>query len=153
MCLEELESDHGLEQIYRQMMPVDLFQAQYGGWFSNLPWHFKSLMGFGILVLLAVISCGIYFAYLNWQGTGSDKIKKPRKKLTARRTASKNNIGSKDKGAKAESGAGEEVDWTSWTVLVQKSLASRKSQQRDLPKSLPRISRLEKRHHKNLPKN
>ena len=86
---------------------------------------------------------------------GDHKIKKPRRKLTAQRTASKNNIGSKDKGAKAESGAdsSEEVDWTSWTVLVQKSLASRKSQQRDLPKSLPRISRLEKRHHKNLPKN
>ena len=105
MCLEELESDHGLEQIYRQMMPVDLFQAQYGGWLSNLPWHIKSLMGFGILVLLAVISCGIYFAYLNWQSTGSDKIKKPRKKLTARRTASKNNFGSNDKGANAESSA------------------------------------------------
>ena len=151
MCLEELESDHGLEQIYRQMMPVDLFQAQYGGWLSNLPWHIKSLMGFGILVLLAVISCGIYFAYLNWQGTGSDKIKKPRKKLTARRTASKNNIGSKDKGAKAESGAdsSEEVDWTSWTVLVQKSLASRKCQ----TQSLPKINRLEESHHKKLPQN
>ena len=80
MCLEELENDHGLEQIYRQMMPVDLFQAQYGGWLSNLPWHIKSLMGFGILVLLAVISCGIYFAYLNCQGTGAEKIKRQRKK-------------------------------------------------------------------------
>ena len=61
MCLEELEKDHGLVQIYRQMMPVDLFQAQYGGWLSNLPRHIKFLMGFGILVVLAVISCGIYF--------------------------------------------------------------------------------------------
>ena len=95
MCLEELESDHGLEQIYRQMMPVDLFQAQYGGWFSNLPWHIKSLMGLGILVLLAVICSGIYFAYLNWQGTGAEKIKKPRKEQTAQRTENKNNIGSK----------------------------------------------------------
>ena len=87
-ALEELENDHGLVQIYRQMMPVDLFQAQYGGWFSNLPWHMKSLMGFGILVLLAVISSGIYFAYLNWQGTAVDKIKKQlEKREESRRTS------------------------------------------------------------------
>ena len=76
-------------------MPVDLYQAPFGGWFSNLPWHIKSLMGLGILVLLAAICSGIYFAYLNWQGTGAEKIKKPRKEQTAQRTENKNNIGSK----------------------------------------------------------
>ena len=48
-------------------------------------------MGSGILVLLAAI----YFAYLNWQGTGAEKIKKPRKEQTAQWTENKNNIGSK----------------------------------------------------------
>ena len=63
------------------MMPVDLYQAPFGGWFSNLPWHIQSLMGLGILVLLAAISIGgIYFGYLNWQGTGAEKIKRQRKK-------------------------------------------------------------------------
>ena len=121
MCLRELEKDHGLVQIYRQMMPVDLFQAQYGGWFSNLPWHMKSLMGFGILVVLAVISCGIYFAYLNWQGTGADKINKPRKKLTAGRTENKNSIGSKAKGAKAESSADASNESDSNSATTKKS--------------------------------
>ena len=123
MCLpgEELENDYGLVQIYRQMMPADLFQAQYGGWLSNL--HIKSPMGFGIIMLIAAISCGIYFAYLNWQGTvtDNDKIKKPRKKLTAQRTKNKNNIGSKAKEARAESSADASRESESNSVTTKKS--------------------------------
>ena len=101
MCLEELENDHGLVQIYRQMMPVYLYCQ--------------------ILVLLAFISSGIFFAYLNWQGTGVDKIKKPRKKLTAGRTENKSNIGSKAKGAKAESSADASNESDLNTATTQKS--------------------------------
>ena len=40
------------------MMPIDLFQTPYGGWFSNLPWQINSLMS--VMLLLAA-----YCAYLN----------------------------------------------------------------------------------------
>ena len=117
-------------------MHVDLFQAQYGGWYSNLPWHIKSLMGSRILVLLATISCGIYFGYLNWQGTGADKIRKPRKKLTAQSSTKNRNIGSEATGAKADLSADyrEESDLKS----AQISLVSRKLQQRDRQKVSPK---------------
>ena len=60
---EAAADDHGLMEIYRQMMTVDLFQTQYGGWFSNLSWPLLVAM---LLGLMAAISFGSYFAYLQW---------------------------------------------------------------------------------------
>ena len=49
---EAAAHDHGLMEIYQQMMTIDLFQTQYGGWFSNLPWEIKSLIAMLLLINL-----------------------------------------------------------------------------------------------------
>ena len=71
---EAAADDHGLMEIYQQMMTIDLFHTQYGGWFSNLSWPLMVAM---VLGLMAAISFGTYFAYLHW-----DRVKKPMKKRT-----------------------------------------------------------------------
>ena len=78
---EAAADDHGLMEIYRQMMTVDLFQTQYGGWFLNLSWPLLVAM---LLGLMAAISFGTYFAYLHW-----DRVKKPMKKRTVQKTTNK----------------------------------------------------------------
>ena len=79
---EAAADDHGLMEIYQQMMTIDLFQTQYGGWFSNLSWPLMVAM---LLGLMAAISFGTYFAYLHW-----DWVKKPMKKRTVQETTNKN---------------------------------------------------------------
>ena len=49
---EAAADDHGLMEIYQQMMTIDLFQTQYGGWFSNLSWDIKFLMAIMLLIQL-----------------------------------------------------------------------------------------------------
>ena len=83
---EAAADDHGLMEIYRQMMTIDLFQTQYGGWFSNLSWPLMVAM---LLGLMAAISFGTYFAYLHW-----DRVKKPMKKRTFQETTNKNKTSS-----------------------------------------------------------
>ena len=41
-------------QLYQEagLMPADLFQTQYGGWFSNLSWDIKFLMAMMLLMQL-----------------------------------------------------------------------------------------------------
>ena len=79
---EAAADDHGLMEIYRQMMTVDLFQTQYGGWCSNLSWPLLVAI---LLGLMGAISFGSYFAYLHW-----DRVKKLMKKRTVQKTTNNN---------------------------------------------------------------
>ena len=50
-----------------ELMPADLFQTQYGGWFSNLSWQVQALMALMlVIVLLDFIPWDSISAYLNW---------------------------------------------------------------------------------------
>ena len=66
MPIEHEVDDLGVLEIYRKMMLIDLFQTHYGGWVSNLPLHIKVLMAFMLIMILAAIGIGIYFATVNW---------------------------------------------------------------------------------------
>ena len=63
MPMEPAVDNHGLIEIYRQIMLIDLFQTQFGGWITNQPVHIKLLMALLLLILLAVIAFGFYKAY------------------------------------------------------------------------------------------
>ena len=71
MPVEPAVDNDGLIEIYRQMMLIDLFQTQFGGWISNLPVYIKVLLALLILILLAVIAFGFYKLYMSL-----DKFKK-----------------------------------------------------------------------------
>ena len=74
MPMEPAVDNHGLIEIYRQIMLIDLFQTQFGGWITNQPVHIKLLMALLLLILLAVIAFGFYKAYgLNMD---MDKLKR-----------------------------------------------------------------------------
>ena len=73
MPVEPALDNDGLIEIYRQIMLIDLFQNQFGGWISNLPVYMKLLMAILILILLAIIAFGFYKAYMSLD---MDKIKK-----------------------------------------------------------------------------
>ena len=47
MPMEPAVDNHGLIEIYRQIMLIDLFETQFGGWISNQPVHIKLLMALG----------------------------------------------------------------------------------------------------------
>ena len=64
--IENEVDDPGMVEIYRKMMLIDLFQTHYGGWVSNLPLHIKVLMAVMLIMILAAIGIGIYFATVNW---------------------------------------------------------------------------------------
>ena len=66
MSIEHEVDNPGMVEIYRKMMLIDLFQTHYGGWVSNLPLHIKVLMAVMLIMILAVIGIGIYFATVNW---------------------------------------------------------------------------------------
>ena len=66
MPIEHEVDDLGVLEIYRKMMLIDLFQTHYGGWVSNLPLHIKVLMAVMLIMILAAIGIGIYFAAVNW---------------------------------------------------------------------------------------
>ena len=70
MPMEPAVDNHGLIEIYRQIMLIDLFQTQFGGWITNQPVHIKLLMALLLLILIAVIAFGFYKAY----GLNMDKI-------------------------------------------------------------------------------
>ena len=72
MPMEPAVDNHGLIEIYRQIMLIDLFQTQFGGWITNQPVHIKLLMALLLLILLAVIAFGFYKAY----GLNMDKLKR-----------------------------------------------------------------------------
>ena len=82
MPMEPETNDHGMLEIYRQMMLVDLFQTHYGSWMSNLPVHLKVLMAAMMLLLLTGITFGVYYAHLSW-----DKIKRQMTELKETFTA------------------------------------------------------------------
>ena len=63
MPMEPAVDNHGLIEVYRQIMLIDLFQTQFGGWITNQPVHIKLLMALLLLILLAVIAFGFYKAY------------------------------------------------------------------------------------------
>ena len=70
-AFEDMPIEHevdglGVLEIYRKMMLIDLFQTHYGGWVSNLPLHIKVLMAVMLIMILAAIGIGIYFATVNW---------------------------------------------------------------------------------------
>jgi len=148
MCLqkEAIADDHGLMSIYQQMMTVDLFQTQYGGW-SNLPWHIKFLMAAMLFGLLAAMFFGIYYlAYLK-----GGKIKKIMKKLTDQKPTNKKNntLKSKVQNAKSiasseESDSSEENDSnraiTKKPVKKQTRSAKQSPQNKLARKSTPRKS-------------
>ena len=74
MPMEPAVDNHGLIEIYRQIMQIDLFQTQFGGWITNQPVHIKLLMALFLLILLAVIAFVFYKAYgLNMD---MDKLKR-----------------------------------------------------------------------------
>ena len=54
----------GIQEIYKQMMLIDLFETHQGGWASNLPEHIKVLAGVMWLVLLAIMIFGLCLTYL-----------------------------------------------------------------------------------------
>ena len=72
MPMEPVVDNHGLIEIYRQIMLIDLFQTQFGGWITNQPVHIKLLMALFLLILLAVIAFVFYKAY----GLNMDKFKR-----------------------------------------------------------------------------
>ena len=72
MPMEPAVDNHGLIEIYRQIMHIDLFQTQFGGWITNQPVHIKLLMALLLLILLAVIAFVFYKAY----GLNMDKLKR-----------------------------------------------------------------------------
>ena len=63
MPMEPAMDNPDLIEIYRQIMLIDLFQTQFGGWISNLPVYIKVLLANLILILLAVIAFGSYKLY------------------------------------------------------------------------------------------
>ena len=63
MPMEPAVDNHGLIEVYRQIMLIDLFQTQFGGWITNQPVHIKLLMALLLLILLAVIAFGFYKGY------------------------------------------------------------------------------------------
>ena len=63
MPMEPAMDNPDLIEIYRQIMLIDLFQTQFGGWISNLPVYIKLLLANLILILLAVIAFGFYKLY------------------------------------------------------------------------------------------
>ena len=73
MPMEPAMDNSDLIEIYRQIMLIDLFQTQFGGWITNQPVHIKLLMALLLLILLAVIAFGFYKAYMSLD---MDKIKK-----------------------------------------------------------------------------
>ena len=64
--MEPEVDNHDMLEICRKLMLIDLFQTHYGGWVSNLPLHIKVLMAVMLIMILAVIGIGIYFATVNW---------------------------------------------------------------------------------------
>ena len=70
MPLEPAVDNRGLIEIYRQILLIDLFQTQFGGWISKLPLQFKLLVVLLLLILLAGIPFEVYKAYKNF-----DKLK------------------------------------------------------------------------------
>ena len=54
MPIEPVVDNHGMLEIYRKMMLIDLFQTQYGGWVSNLPLHIKVLMEVMLLFIATI---------------------------------------------------------------------------------------------------
>ena len=72
MPMEPAVDNHGLLEVYRQIMLIDLFQTQFGGWITNQPVHIKLLMALLLLILLAVIAFGFYKAY----SLNMDKLKR-----------------------------------------------------------------------------
>ena len=66
MSIEHEVDTPGMVEVYRKMMLIDLFQTHYGGWVSNLPLHIKVLMAVMLIMILAAIGIGIYFATVNW---------------------------------------------------------------------------------------
>ena len=65
MPMEPAMDDPDLIEIYRQIMLIDLFQTQFGGWISNLPVYIKVLLALVLLILLAVIAFGFYKLYMS----------------------------------------------------------------------------------------
>ena len=66
MPLEPAVDNRGLIEIYRQIVLIDLFQTQFGGWISKLPLQFKLLVVLLLLILLAGIPFEVYKAYKNF---------------------------------------------------------------------------------------
>ena len=66
MPIEPEVDNPGMLEIYKKLMLIDLFQTEYGGWVSNLPLHIKVLVAVMLVLLLATIGVGIYFATVNW---------------------------------------------------------------------------------------
>ena len=64
--MEPEVDNHDMLEICRKLMLIDLFQTHYGGWVSNLPLHIKVLMAVMLIMILAAIGIGIYFATVNW---------------------------------------------------------------------------------------
>ena len=65
-CRHAQVDDPGMLEVYRKLMLIDLFQTEYGGWVSNLPLHIKVLVAVMLVLLLATVGVGIYFATVNW---------------------------------------------------------------------------------------
>ena len=82
MPIKPETNDHGMLEIYKQLMLVDLFQTHYGSWMSNLPVHLKVLMAAMMLLLLTGITFGVYYTHLSW-----DKIKRQMTELKETFTA------------------------------------------------------------------
>ena len=76
MPMEPAMDNPDLIEIYRQIMLIDLFQTQFGGWISKLPLQFKLLVELLLLILLAGIAFGVYKAYKNM-----DKLKRQLNRL------------------------------------------------------------------------
>ena len=74
MTMEPEFPENLFVQIFQEMEKIDLINSEFGG----LALIEKLLLGLFVLILLAAITFGIYYAYNNW-----DKIKKKAKKLTA----------------------------------------------------------------------
>ena len=76
MPLEPAVDNRGLMEIYKQIVLIDLFKTQFGGWISKLPLQFKLLVALLLLILLAGIAFGVYKAYKNL-----DKLKRQLNRL------------------------------------------------------------------------